>query len=73
VKEPLKSYFPVDDANTRKNPLYVKLFDSLDRADGRMTDSEKKVSYPIFITYVLTILVKSGFPLRFLLSKLISI
>eukprot|EP00111_Clytia_hemisphaerica_P006426 TCONS_00018673-protein len=44
VKEPLKSFFPPDDANTRKNPLYTKLFDSLDRADGKMTESEKKAA-----------------------------
>jgi len=44
VKEPLKSYFPPDDANTRKNPLYTKLFDSLDRADGKMTESERKAA-----------------------------
>ena len=45
MKEPLKTYFPPDDINSRKNPLYVKLFDSFDRADGKMTDSEKKVCF----------------------------
>lgn len=44
VKEPLKSYLPPDDTTSRKNPLYVKLFDSLDRADGKMTEAERKAA-----------------------------
>lgn len=44
VKTPLKSHFPPDEPATRKNPLYVKLFDGFDRADGKLTESERKLA-----------------------------
>ena len=48
AKDPLKKYFPADEPATRKNPLYVKLFDGLDRVDGKPTEAERKVrSIPI--------------------------
>lgn len=43
MKDPLKKYFPADEPAARKNPLYVKLFDGLDRADGKLTEAERKV------------------------------
>ena len=40
----VKKYFPPDDATSRKNPLYVKLFDGFDKADGKLTAAERKAA-----------------------------
>lgn len=44
IKEPVKKYFPSDDATSRKNPMYVKLFDAFDKADGKLTQAERKAA-----------------------------
>lgn len=52
MKTPLKSHFPPDEPATRKNPLYVKLFDGFDRADGKLTESERKVKREFLKQYL---------------------
>ena len=43
VGNPVRTYFPPDDATSRKNLLYCRIYDGLDMADGKPTQTEKKV------------------------------
>ena len=43
VGNKVRSYFPPDDATSRKNLLYGRIYDGLDKIDGKPTQAERKV------------------------------
>ena len=47
----VRSHLPSeDDPKTMKNPLYCKIFDGMDRADGKPTKAERKVLFFLLFT-----------------------
>ena len=44
VGNSVRKYLPPDDATSRKNALYNRIFDGLDKIDGKPTKAEQKVS-----------------------------
>ncbi|XP_065061516.1 centrosomal protein of 104 kDa-like isoform X2 [Rhopilema esculentum] len=43
VGNAVRAYLPPDEPSTRKNPLYSRIFDGLDKIDGKPTKAEQKL------------------------------
>ena len=47
----MRTYLPADESSSRKNPLYNRIFDGLDKIDGKPTKAERKVSVLLMTLY----------------------